>query len=291
MDHQIKGDLIFSNYCACFIDLLGQKNSLAGQNLLPTDEDPKTQQDFSKVARESIGAISRLQGFAETFRQKPKVSTIDFSKLDQEQLELYKKMSSAEPKQQRWSDGLVYYHSLQGEQDDCPISAVYDIFALAGALCLFSLSTGYPIRGAIEISWGVELHDNELYGAIVANSYILESEVAKYPRIVIGEYTVRYLKGHLAVPPDNKIDIYNRNMARLCLNLIANDQDGRYILNYLGKDFRRQITQDEAPDMFKEAFSYATSQLTLHKENNNEKLIQRYEWLLKYFEFNREHNL
>ncbi|MHA6126313.1 hypothetical protein ACX3YD_08945 [Pseudomonas fluorescens group sp. PF-1] len=290
MEHPIKSDFIFSNYCACFIDLLGQKNSLAGQNLLPTDEDKQAQLDFLKVARESIGAISRLQGFAETFRKKPNISTFDLSKLDPEQLELYKKMSSAVPKQQRWSDGLVYYHSLQGGQDDCPISAVYEIFALAGALCLFSLSTGYPIRGAIEISWGVELHDNELYGAIVANSYILESEVAKYPRIVIGEYTVRYLKGHLSVAPDDKIDIYNRNMATLCLDLIASDKDGRYILNYLGEDFRRQITQNEAPDMFKEAISYATSQLALHKINNNEKLTQRYEWLLEYFEFNREHN-
>ncbi|WP_202369642.1 hypothetical protein [Pseudomonas sp. MWU318] len=291
MEHQNKSNLIFSNYCACFIDLLGQKNSLADQNLVPTDEDTQAQLDFERIAKESIGAILRLQRYAEIFRNKPNSSLFDISKLEPEQLELYRKMSSAKPKQQRWSDGLVYYHTLQGEQNNCPISAVYEIFALAGALCLFSLSTGYPIRGAIEISWGVELHDNELYGAIVANSYILESEVAKYPRIVIGEHTVRYLTGHLTAVPESKIDIYNQSMTRLCLDLIASDTDGNYILDYLGKNFRHQITQDEAPNLFREAFSYATSQLALHQKNKNEKLVLRYEWLLEYFEFNREHNL
>ncbi|PGR09022.1 hypothetical protein COC62_19090, partial [Priestia megaterium] len=137
-------------------------------------------------------------------------------------------MQSPKAKQQRWSDGLVFYHPIDTENAKCPMNAVYDIFILAGTLCLLGLADKEPIRGAIETSWGVELHDNELYGAIVANSYILESTVAQYPRIVVGQYTMDYLSSQLkdhAQNPDT-FQIYNHNLAVKCINMIAIDQDG-----------------------------------------------------------------
>ncbi|KPG94481.1 hypothetical protein AK821_19955 [Pseudomonas sp. RIT-PI-r] len=172
------------------------------------------------------------------------------------------------------------------------MNAVYEMIALAGALCVNSLAVGTPIRGAMEISWGIELHDNELYGAVVANSYHLESTIAKYPRIVVGPITVSYLMAHEREPiTDDKLLIHSKNLAKMCLSLLTKDKDDYYVVDYLGENFKSAILQQESQSLFIAGREFARSQHELHKSAKNKILEERYEWLLEYFENNSHHHI
>ena len=281
--------LSISNYCACFIDLLGQKDALKGQNIMPELNSDEVKAKFLSTVQKSVGAIGRLQMHAEFFRKGAAETATFRDSLSPEEQALYDEMASPKAKQQRWSDGLVFYHSLNIQQNKCPMSAVLDMFMLSGTLCMLGLADKQPIRGAIETSWGVELHNNELYGAVVANSYLLESNVAQYPRIVIGEHTMHYLKSHLEdnQDPNDKLSLYNRNLAVKCLNMTAIDQDGHAILNYLGEEFKSSVFHNESKELYAQAYSYICEQYELHKSNKNSKLALRYTWLKGYFHQNR----
>lgn len=282
----------FANYCACFIDLLGQKELLKGQSILPDKSHIEEYKAFVHSATKSIGAIEKLQQHAALFMEDADKSVSMRDQIPREELAAYDEMKAPKPKQQRWSDGLVLYHSLATDKLKCPMNAVVQIFMMCGILCLLGLVQKTPIRGAIEISWGVELHNNELYGAVVANSYILESEVAQYPRIVVGKYTIEYLKKHIqqAPNPSDKIAIYNKNLAALCLGMTTVDVDGHHIVHYLGSSFKKSVLSNDAddrPSFYEQAHQYVCSQYDYFIKEKNTKLSGRYELLKNYFKQNK----
>lgn len=278
-------DLKVTDYCACFIDLLGQRDALKGQNLMPSFMDAGSEEAFMSEVRKSVGAIASLQKNAEFFMAETSSQTSFRDNFGPDDQKLYDEMKSPRAKQQRWSDGLVFYHPVDSEHSKCPMNAVYDIFMLAGTLCLLGLADRNPIRGAIETSWGVELHDNELYGAVVANSYILESTVAQYPRIVVGQYTLDYLNRQLQETTNgvDKYKLYNHNLAVKCINMTAIDRDGYPFIDYLGEEFKASILRDAGKYFYEQAFEYICLQYDLHKSNKNSKLAIRYSWLKEYF--------
>jgi hypothetical protein len=49
------------------------------------------------------------------------------------------------------------------------------------------MSRHTPIRGAVEVGKGFEWPEGGVYGPIMADVYELESQIAYYPRIVIGQ--------------------------------------------------------------------------------------------------------
>lgn len=278
-----------SNYCACFIDLLGQRAALRGQGILPIFSSDDEYQKFLEVVKSSVGDIAWLQEQAERFMRSAEGSPSIRDKLAQQEQALYDEMSKARPNQQRWSDGLVIYHTLGIEEFKCPMNAVMEIFHLSGVLCFLGLSENKPIRGAIEIGWGVELHDNELYGAVIANSYELESQVAQCPRIVVGQATMDYLRAYLNEPPnlDDKLGLYNRNLAAMCIELTAVDQDGHHVINYLGGKFKANVFRDESRTLFEKAYENICVQYEKHKESRDTKLSMRYTWLRGYYHQHR----
>lgn len=284
MEDKIK----ISNFLVAFIDLLGQREALKGQAILPVEKTKDSEEKFYNSVIQSIGTIDRLQKQAEFF-YKGKSNIVSIREhLSEEEKTLYDEMKKVKAKQQRWSDGLVYYTSLETETVNCPMHAVLDIFMLAGTLCFLGLSNSQPIRGGIEVSWGVELHDNEIYGAAVANSYKIESEIAQYPRIVIGKVAMMYLNSYLLEPPDtkNKLALYNRNCAQLCLNMTAIDQDGHYIIDYLGETFTECVSNKSRETLIKLSYSYICEQYEKFKTQQNTKLCLRYTWLRGYFHNN-----
>lgn len=50
-----------ANYCVSFIDLLGQRDALRGQGLLPIVSSEREKQKLIATLRASVGSIARLQ--------------------------------------------------------------------------------------------------------------------------------------------------------------------------------------------------------------------------------------
>ena len=274
------------NYCVSFVDLLGQRDALQGQGLLIQPQTEDDRKAFHSIFKNSIGAITALQERAEAMLEpllNPDPNSSQRASLPPEQRTTWDEMMRTHLTTQRWSDGLVSFACLGDANVKCKVNGVSAIFYLAGALCLVGLATGHPIRGAIEIAWGVELHPGELYGPAVARAYELESEVAQYPRIVVGPETVRFLQAHAANTAEDVFSQTDREWASRCLDMLVQDADGHWLLHYLGEKFQFAVTRGQHEELYKDARQFVQDQLALHQHRQNSKLAFRYSHLLLYF--------
>ena len=289
MTEEVEDDqLVVDNYCVSFIDLLGQRAALEGEGWLPhfqSDDERKT--FVATKLKDSIGVILALQKQANNLIQPLLEERADSplrEKLDPEQQEIWDHINKTKISTQRWSDGIVSFSHIGDTGMHCHMNALFGIFGLAGGLCFLGLSQGHPVRGAIDAAWGVELHEGELYGAAVARAYELESEVAQYPRIVIGDRIIALLESFRTSP---KTDIYaeqNREMANLCLRMLLRDVDGSWMLHYLGEVFCQSFTEKLHMELYNDARKYISEQLRHHQSTGNKKLGFRYSHLVRYFE-------
>ncbi len=149
------------------------------------------------------------------------------------------------------------------------------------------LATRRPIRGAIDVAWGVEIRPGELYGAAVARAYELESIYAQYPRIVVSPRVVAFLQAHKNNQEQDVYSANNRGLAELCLGMLAQDVDGIWILHYLGDQFRHAVTHRHHNELYSKARQFVEEQLQLHQRAANSKLAFRYSHLLLYFDAHR----
>lgn len=74
-----------------------------------------------------------------------------------------------------------------------PAIGVYGCFNACCMLHLLALSLKRPIRGGIDVGLGIDLTDDEVYGPVLERAHFLESKVADYPRIVLGDDLTAYL--------------------------------------------------------------------------------------------------
>ena len=275
------------NYLISFIDLLGQRDALKGQGLLPVFKTEEDRKQFNSTLKDSIGAIVKLQARADDMLsegQRDRPESPLRALLSNEQKVVWDEMIRARVTTQRWSDGLVSFVCLGDKDIRCPLNSVFNVFGSAGSLCFIGLASRRPLRGAIDLAWGVEIHPGELYGAAVARAYELESVYAQYPRIVIGPRVVAFLEAHKSNLEQDVYSANNRALAELCLGMLAQDADGIWILHYLGDQFRQAVTHAHHSELYSGARKFVEEQLQLHQRTANSKLAFRYSHLLSYFE-------
>lgn len=274
-----------ANYAVAFIDLLGQRVALRGQGLLA---EPKTAQDHEQLLRTlraSVGSISALQRHAEDLIEAsaPRPDSPLRAKLPPDKHSAWDELQKLKLTTQRWSDGLMLFSSLGDRSVKCHMNSVYRLFVLTAALCFIGLASKRPLRGAIEVAWGVELNPGELHGAAVARAYELESEVADYPRIVVGPNLLQYIELQSQNPGTEHHDQVGKALAEFCLDVIVQDADGHWMLHYLGDRYADAITGSHHDELYRKAKSYVLAQLDKHRSDKNTKLAFRYTHLADYF--------
>lgn len=275
------------NYCLGFVDLLGQREALKGQGLLPKFSTDADKEAFFKTVKASVGAITGLQRVASTMLNSLLDTTrgSDFrSKLptDKDRAD-WDEMMRCDIKKQHWSDGFVTFVSLSETSTRYPTQDVFSILSHTGSLCFLGLAGSRPIRGAIDIGWGIEYRPGEMYGAVLANAYQLEHEVAQYPRIVVGQHVLGFLQAYAQNPGDDIYAQFNRAVAKKCMDMLLKDTDGQVILHYLGDEFLNSVTQSRHQELYDGALKFINSSLSEYKKAGNSKLTPRYEQLAQYF--------
>jgi len=126
-----------------------------------------------------------------------------------------------------------------------------------------------------------------IYGCVVAKAYELESEIAKYPRVVVGDHVVNYLNIARELKGNDISSIYNREIASVCLSMLVRDSDGALIIDYLCPGFKKHIAATLDISVYQRAYSYVEDQIKHWGLEKNKKLLERYETLKDYFDRNR----
>lgn len=279
------GGLEYTNYCAAFLDLLGQRDAMQGQGLLILDEDGEPDPAVLGSMKTSVLQTLSFQEDCEHFLNNDRELALPDDMSDQDKQTVYD-IRRQGMKRQRWSDGLVLYACMKAI---APMNAIYEVMYASTCLCLQQLAKKAPIRGGIDISWGAELHDNELYGAIVANSYALESEIAQIPRIVVGDRLLHYLEVAIDQADESKVsDRINKSLAQFCQSILIRDLDGYVILDYLSDPIQQSMGVDIHDHLTVRALEYAHEQYEYFRTTSrSSKLASRYNWLISYLEKDR----
>lgn len=152
---------------------------------------------------------------------------------------------------------------------------------MAGALC-----GGVACRGGLEIGIAAKYQRVGIYGPALYKAYRLESEVAQYPRIVIGKDLVDHLNESLKDSQDTKEARVRRIMAEKCLALIFEDTDGAFAL-----DYAHQSIRDADPNcrtLLEGAYKFAIEEWNKFTKERNHKLAARYFLLVNYLDTRRE---
>ena len=285
-------DIISSDWCyylVAFLDVLGQKDIFTKLSKIRSIEeiDDKIKRDIS----ENLYYLEQLRENLESYFNNYKGEGASNVLLDESCKDKFDQMRRAEIYFQFFSDSVIAFVPL--EFKSFYSVTVNGAWGLLGASCeaiLGSLALNHSIRGGIEICWGTRLKSGEIYGPALNKAYYLESVVAKYPRIVVGDGVWNYLNSlsnkiqqHIA---QTQIDIdLCKRMADRCLNLISEDKDNLLILDYLGEGF---LELNENCQEFFEFYDlskkFIRDSLIIWQQKKDRNIEQKYLYLNDYFE-------
>lgn len=271
------------DYAVAFVDLLGQKAEMIGRHL-PDDE-----QAAIALVKASVGKIVGVQNLFESFYASYSAGSHLYSQLPKHIQDQLLDMAPGVLKRQVFSDGMVIYIPLGQGIIKSPINSIFGLLIASGLLCATGLAAEGPLRIGIDVAWAVEYKPGELYGCALAHAYRLESEVAKWPRVVVGEGLLGYLQHYQESAGSDISGQFRRDMAALCQGMISEDVDGQLILHYLGPGFAKAVQSGMEGDIINQAKKFIGAQLAKWETEGNSLLSERYRIISQYYEQHRPH--
>ena len=270
-------------YFVGFFDLLGQQEHLRRITGLPDKNNPAAMEAMRNNLRDTYGAVMAMRRwFAdafETFERKPRAD------VPAELREVYREMNNNPIEFKGISDSMVVFVSLKhNDGAKLPARAALGLIYASALTYLGCLSAGHPIRGGIDLGVGFKTPEGDIYGPVLSRAYSLESNVANYPRIVVGEELVTYLNTIAASASPDPFAQASKSIAEDCFKCLAEDDDGQVFVDYLGELFREMVPTTVGTELVHEAYGKVIGFSEKCKVEGNSKLAFRFTLLRNYFE-------
>lgn len=215
---------------------------------------------------ECIVAFIDILGATEKIKENPKESLNIVHKAYDDALELLSYMYRGEledlfkPKAKIFSDNIVVSVSISNHK----AGAFMTLCAFLALLQTQFLMSGYLVRGGIA-SGEFFADDIMVWGDALVKAYIIESEIAIYPRIVVHPDLVEDLK----LSADEKLKKY-----------LIEDSDGLIFIDYI---LNRVSTVKENKEFMLKKF-YDDCEKMIEKNKNNIKVMQKIQWHYTYLQ-------
>lgn len=279
----IGGPIEFKNYFIGFFDILGQREHLARMGSIPgTREEEK---EFFDRATATLGAIHAFRSiFNEYFDNYLHASVPDFvTALPPKEQQRVLETCDVEMSFQGFSDTLIVYLPAINRHGRYQWRGIHALFAACATLMPSLMKSGIPVRGALDVGVGVEFVQGEIYGPVLQHAYYLESRVAGYPRIVVGDALVKHFAENaatrdMAEQKGISGEDYDKHASWLGI-----DDDGVKIVDYLGTSARAMLG-GYAAELIPDAHTFICAECDRFRQDENGKLSERYERLKRYYE-------
>lgn len=267
------------HYLVAFLDVLGQREKFRALKL------PKCPEEHAlvgEVLRQTAGFVVELR---EQFRKQ-------FTEFDKGLTNFHRRAKEPiRPQFVGFSDSFVTSVPLWSQNDDQLINVVtvFSALSAAGVVMLTSLASNHALRGGIDVGLATKITDEEIYGTALQRAYLLECEEAQYPRIIIGDELWNYLDAANANFTNQRTGEAKAIVAVIgkAMQMIATDQDGKRILDYLGAVMVENAGPDKAKTathMVRPSYAFVLAEQERASRSENAKLIERYTLLRHYFE-------
>ena len=291
MTNEKKPEINVFNYVVVFLDLLGQKEHLAElPKLIPNGG---LTPELERAIQNTYGATFALR---ETIKsgfeghEHHKVDSKLLEGLTDNQRVLFEKMASPKTHLQYMGDAIVLYSKLTNEHGELNLRSILMMLGDCALAMLIQFGRGNPIRGAIEIGVAMDWEDFGIYGSALHSAYSLESSVAKYPRVLIGDELLKYLQLWEKEKGIDELTTVNKEVARRCFSVICEDTDGRAILDFLSPDLPSIFGHSAGDAPFKvlrksveDGFSFVSREYKRFVNEKNSELAFRYALLREYY--------
>lgn len=278
--------LIYRGYVVAVVDILGQRNAIrALAKVRPTERNkPEIIQELKKSLGVRDGVRKQIQNLFDNLTRKHEMPQA-YSVLNDAQRALFDRMRPHAVKTYGFGDTFVAYTPVVTVQGDPSIIDIHVVLTACALSVLFGIAAGNPVRGAIELEFGIEPAENEIYGPAFLAPFDLQEVVAQHPRIIVGDELRGYLGDIGAHPKPPPLGSAVATLARDCGQLIARDEDGCFILDYLGEKLRQVVSDaSEAHDLFERGLQFARREQRRFVEERNPKLAARYAAVVRYFD-------
>ncbi|MCK5175690.1 MAG: hypothetical protein KAR47_20005 [Planctomycetes bacterium] len=291
MTSEAKPEIRIHNYVVVFLDLLGQKERLAEfSKLIPHKG---LTPELQSAIQDTYGATFKLRETIRSYFEGHELHKVDpkiLEGLTDTQRGLFDKMVSSKIHLQYMGDAIVLYSRLTNKYGELNLRSILMMLGNCALRLLLQLGEGNPIRGAIEIGVAMDWEEFGIYGSAFYSAYSLESSVAKYPRVLIGDELLKFLQ---AWEKDKGVDpptTVNKEVARRCLSVICEDIDGRAMLDFLSPDLPNIFGSSADNAEFKmlgksvkEGFNFVNSEYSRFVSEKNSELAFRYALLRDYY--------
>ena len=240
--------------------------------------------DMKRHLKNTYGAVIGMRKFfSDSFRsfsRRPK----DLSGLTNEQKREFRTLTNNPIKYQTFSDSILIFMSLKTNTAKLPIRGIFGILGAAAVTFICCLASGHPIRGGIDVGIGMNITKNEIYGPVLSRAHALESKIANYPRIVVGNELVRYLEATMNQEPKDIGALIAKKTAENCLKCLAVDDDGYPFVDYLGEYYCKMFGGAIDVSVIQKAYEQVIKFTQKYQNEKNSKLAFRYTLLRNYFE-------
>ena len=223
--------LTFQNYVVAFLDLVGQREALRRLLRIPTTREEE--QDFIELLRESLGKVLELRRDFASFFSGPQRRHLDLTDFPTEVREAVQAATQTEYTVSGLSDSIVIAAPLDGDVEHCKAMSGVKLAMLS--VCYLAARTfaiGMVFRGGLDVGMGVKIEPDEVYGPALARAYQLESEVAEYPRFVVGDKLLEFVEVVKNQDPKTRLGELAKQKAACCGRMIVQDTDGRQMLDF-----------------------------------------------------------
>jgi len=283
-------DVSFGMHLVAYLDLLGQAAELDRIRTVPTTDAEK--QEVAKIINRSALRVYEIRSYFYKFRDDltTKRDTPEVVKrLPAAAQEAFERSRYPTLRQIGFSDTFVvsvpvgrHYPSDHAFRS---LNSVWVALVAIGGVSLLAASRGIPLRGGVTVGTGVDIFENEVYGPALLDAYRLESEVAQYPRVVVGAALLDDLLAAANNP--NPPDAMVTDLAKRCLGLICRSPDDSLpMINPLSSSVLNLPTDNGGTwnELWPLASSWAHSEANRFAAERNYKLWPRYERLARYYD-------
>jgi hypothetical protein len=280
-DKANKSALLFQNYLIVFLDILGQRNILREIKDLPTNDNDK--EIFLDKIRKTIGKVHKLRSAFQSFFDDSNAHVPNSDLVPPEHRQEFLLARKSEVYYYGFSDSIIVAVPLMSNDEN--YTAMNGVCSALLATCgigFLSLAATITLRAGLDVGVGTRIEGQEIYGPALERAYYIESNLAEYPRFVLGKELISYLYSIENQKCQTRLGIVAKNMARLCRELIIRDTDGRYMLDFMGKRYKEAADNSIDAKVVKLAYDFVVSQNQKYMQEENEHLASRYYRLLQY---------
>ena len=207
---------------------------------LPVDDGEK--ELFLEKIRKTVGKVDVLRKAFREFFNASKSYVTNTDLVPPEVREEFILSQKSEAYFYGFSDSIIIAVPLMNDDENCTaINGIYSSLVATCGIGFIGLAATIALRAGLDIGVGTKIEGNEIYGPALERAYFIESNLAEYPRFVVGKELINYLLWVENQQCKTRLGMVAKGLAKFCREMLIMDNDGRVMLDFMGKKSKEAV--------------------------------------------------